>query len=65
MKSVIEMAKVLSMKTVSEGVESPEQVAMLKQLGCDYIQGYVFSKPLCEREFIDFVKHWRYQEGKD
>ena len=64
-KSVIEMAKVLSMKTVSEGVESPEQVAMLKQLGCDYIQGYVFSKPLCEREFIDFVKHWRYQEGKD
>lgn len=58
-KSIIGMAKALSMKTVSEGVESSEQVTTLKKLGCDYIQGYVFSKPLSEKGFIDFADRWR------
>ncbi|WP_379245404.1 putative bifunctional diguanylate cyclase/phosphodiesterase [Paenibacillus sp. GCM10028914] len=49
--SVISMAKVLSMETVAEGVEEREQVEMLKRLGCDYIQGYVFSKPKPMEDF--------------
>lgn len=49
--SILSMAKSLSMKTVAEGVENREQVEMLKQLGCDYIQGYVFAKPMPVTEF--------------
>lgn len=44
--SIVSMAKALSMETVAEGVEHREQVEMLKKVGCDYIQGYVFAKPM-------------------
>lgn len=44
--NIISMAKALSMETVAEGVEEREQVDMLKRAGCDYIQGYVFAKPM-------------------
>ena len=53
------MAKALDMKTVSEGVENTEQVEYLKEIGCDLIQGFVFSKPLPAEEFISFIKNWR------
>lgn len=52
--SIISMAKALSMKTVAEGVEDWDRVNMLKQLGCDYIQGYVFAKPMSVDEFQQF-----------
>ena len=54
--SIISMAKSLSMKTVAEGVEDWEQVEMLKRLGCDYIQGYVFAKPMPVMEFEKFFE---------
>jgi diguanylate cyclase (GGDEF)-like protein len=44
-KAVIHMAHALSLDTVAEGVETPEQLALLKDLGCDYAQGYLFSRP--------------------
>lgn len=44
--SIVQMAKSLSLTTVAEGVEYREQVDMLKRVGCDYIQGYVFAKPM-------------------
>ncbi|MEF9945233.1 MAG: GGDEF domain-containing protein [Lachnospiraceae bacterium] len=49
--SIISMAKALSMLTVAEGVEQSSQVEMLKQLQCDYIQGYYFAKPMPILEF--------------
>ncbi|MEG1868014.1 MAG: EAL domain-containing protein [Clostridiales bacterium] len=49
--SVISMSKALSMQTVAEGVEELAQVNMLKKLGCDYIQGYYFAKPMPIGEF--------------
>ena len=58
-KSIIEMAKALDMRTVSEGVENMEQVEYLKEIGCDLIQGFVFSKPLPAEEFKSFIKNWR------
>lgn len=45
-QSIVSMAQALSMETVAEGVEIIEQVEMLKRVGCDYIQGYVFARPM-------------------
>lgn len=50
-ESIIRMAQSLSMETVAEGVEYQEQVEMLKQIGCDYIQGYYYAKPMPISEF--------------
>ncbi len=50
-ESIIEMAKKLNMKTVSEGVETLAQVDFLRQAKCDMVQGYVFSKPLPMEQF--------------
>lgn len=50
-KSVLQMAKRLGIRTVVEGVETLEQVEELRKMGCDYIQGYVYSMPLPEEEY--------------
>ena len=49
--SLIELAHRLDMKVVAEGVETKEQADFLQQYGCDYLQGYYFSKPLPQEEF--------------
>lgn len=43
-------------KVVAEGVETEEQYLFFKEIGCDYIQGYYFSKALPESEFIEFMR---------
>ena len=45
-RSIISMAKDISMVTIVEGVETQEQVDFLKNIGCDRMQGYFFSKPM-------------------
>ncbi len=50
-KTIISLSKDINMKTIAEGVETEAQLELLKTLGCDYIQGYLFSKPLPENEF--------------
>ena len=50
-KTIISLSKDINMKTIAEGVETKKQLELLKTLGCDYIQGYLFSKPLPEDEF--------------
>ncbi|HUO67059.1 MAG TPA: EAL domain-containing protein, partial [Gammaproteobacteria bacterium] len=45
-RAIIDMAKRLQMKTVAEGVESAAQAAVLCELGCDYAQGFLYSKPV-------------------
>ncbi len=52
---IIQMAKILHVKTIAEGVESKEQYEWLKEKGCDMIQGYYFSKPLCVRDFEAYM----------
>lgn len=47
---IISIGHLLDLKVISEGVESPEQVKVLKDIGCDYIQGYVWGKPLPPEE---------------
>lgn len=52
------LADGMRLKTVAEGVETAEQVSALKVLGCDYIQGYYYSRPLPGAEFEEYLaKH--------
>jgi diguanylate cyclase (GGDEF)-like protein/PAS domain S-box-containing protein len=44
-ETIISMAKHLNLQTVAEGVETEEQFEILKTIGCDYFQGYLFGKP--------------------
>lgn len=55
-KTIVLLAKSLDIKTIAEGVETPEQLAFLKQCECDEIQGYIFSKPLKAEDFVSFYK---------
>ncbi|MDD3252454.1 MAG: EAL domain-containing protein [Lachnospiraceae bacterium] len=48
---IIRMAKDLNMKVVAEGVETEEQLNFLKNTGCDWIQGYYFSKPVSLEDY--------------
>ena len=43
--------KKFNIRTVAEGIESMEQVEFLKGIGCDYIQGYVFYRPMPQQEY--------------
>ena len=45
-EAIINLAHNLNMDVVAEGIETPEQLAILQQLNCDYGQGYLFSKPV-------------------
>lgn len=58
--SIIDMVKNLGIKTVVEGVESIEQYNILSKMECDYIQGFLMSKPLSANDAMEFVK--RYEE---
>ena len=51
----IDLIKALQMKIVVEGVETKEMLERFSTLGCEYIQGYYFSKPLPREEFIKFI----------
>ena len=43
---IINIGHTLNLKVISEGVESPDQIEVLKDIGCDYIQGYVWGRPM-------------------
>lgn len=45
-EGIIAMAHKLGMKTIAEGIESEEQMAALQEIGCDFGQGFLFSKPV-------------------
>jgi len=54
-KTIISMAKNMGLSTVAEGVETIEQLEFLRTEGCDYIQGYYFSRPLSETAFEQYL----------
>ncbi len=56
--SIIAMCHDLGISVVAEGVETEEELTLLRERGCDYIQGYYFSKPLCESDFIAYLKKY-------
>ena len=55
-EQVITLSKLLDMKVVAEGVETKEQLDIIKALQCDAVQGFYYAKPMPEDEFIEYVK---------
>lgn len=55
-EAVIKMAESLNMTVIAEGVEEQEQVDFLTKLGCDYIQGYYFAKPMPQKQYEELMK---------
>jgi len=58
--TIIAMSKALGKEVVAEGVETKEQLQLLIELGCDYIQGYYFSKPLPIEKLQSFLMDFSY-----
>ena len=45
-QGIVELVQKFEIRTVAEGIELPQQVAYLKEIGCDYVQGYVYYRPM-------------------
>ncbi len=56
LRFVMDIARSMELDTVAEGVETPEQLERLKEIGCNYAQGYYFSKPIPYRDFEALLK---------
>lgn len=54
-KTIVMLAQACGLETVAEGVETQEQANMIAELGCDYIQGYFYSKPVSASDLIQQV----------
>jgi len=52
--TILNMARIFELQVVAEGVETAQQLAFLQQNECHLFQGYYFSKPLSDEEFVDF-----------
>jgi EAL domain-containing protein (putative c-di-GMP-specific phosphodiesterase class I) len=58
-QAVVELAHVLEMNVVAEGVETEEQRTILAKLGCDQMQGYLISRPMPKDRLIQLLKNIR------
>lgn len=54
-RDIVAMAKDIHMEVICEGVETAEQLAFLREIRCDYAQGYYFSRPLPESRFEEIL----------
>ncbi len=55
-KSLVDIGKTLKKRTVFEGVETEAQKNFLKSINCDAVQGFYYSKPLTESDYVEFLK---------
>lgn len=59
-KAIIAMSHSLGLTVVAEGVETAEQLKLLEELSCNFVQGYYFSKPIPAQQLLDFsVNHFK------
>ena len=63
-RNTVDMLKRMNKKILVEGVETERALERFRELGCDFIQGFYFSKPLPEREFVRFIRRSNEQAGK-
>ena len=63
-RHVVNMAKEIGLTCVAEGVETSEQVDILRKNGCDIAQGFFYDKPLPVREFEKRLEQYTYPDGE-
>ena len=61
-QSIVQMGKALQVKTVAEGVETKEQATLLREMGCDVFQGYLYGRPMPEDDLKAFL-NWDQRES--
>ncbi len=54
-ESMIKLAQTLGLKTVVEGVETADEAARVREMGCDLVQGYYYSRPLSREDFEQYL----------
>lgn len=54
-RAIVAMASAVGLRTVAEGVETPEQLSEVIGLGCDFAQGYLFARPMPAEQFTDML----------
>ena len=57
-QKIIEIAHIMDVGVIAEGVETQEQLKLLEQMSCSYVQGYLIAKPLPALEAIRFIESW-------
>lgn len=55
LKTIVHLIKVIGMQTVAEGVEEKEDIDFLTEIGCDYVQGFYFYKPMPMEDFFQLL----------
>ncbi|MEM6838903.1 MAG: EAL domain-containing protein [Cyanobacteria bacterium P01_C01_bin.120] len=61
-RSIIAMAEALNLKVVTEGIETTEQLQVIAELGCRYIQGFLFTRPMNSNQAENFLVNQSYHE---
>jgi len=56
--TVVDLARALGMTSVAEGVEEPAQLDVLREVGCDLVQGYLVAKPMTLENFRVLLRNW-------
>jgi len=62
-QAIISMSHSLGLTTIAEGVEDQDQLALIRALKCDFVQGYYYSKPLQPHELMDFLNNRQLATG--
>jgi predicted signal transduction protein with EAL and GGDEF domain len=55
-RAIVDLARALGLRSIAEGVEDEEAATILRDLGCDYAQGYLFQRPCPNDEFVAWVE---------
>ena len=63
LKHLIDMIRNLGYQIICEGVETDEQIEILRQIGCDEIQGYWYSKPLKMEDYKELLQSEKISKG--
>jgi diguanylate cyclase len=64
-KAIIQMSKGLNLNTIAEGIENPQTLHLLQEMGCEMAQGYHWSKPLPVAEFESFILNYSVNADKN
>jgi EAL domain-containing protein (putative c-di-GMP-specific phosphodiesterase class I) len=57
-QTIVAMARQLNLRTVAEGIEEQGELEVMRELGCEGGQGYLFQRPVPAEEFETFLREW-------